>query len=530
MFKPPALNIMKRLLLSLLIFFFVSLAYAGYEKGKTYDITFLHLNDTHGRFWKNSKGEGGFAAVHTLVERIRSEVMGKGGYVFFVHAGDINTGIPESDVQDAEPDIMGLNSIGLSVMSVGNHEFDNSPEVLQKQQLWAKFPFISANILAHGKPLFRESVTYSLDGLRLTFVGFTTEQTVTIGNPDFIKGLKFEPANKYAAKILPRLRNKSDVLVSLTHLGYYPGFSYGTEAPGDETLAKNYKNLDLIIGGHSHTKLDQVVIENGVPVAQAEAYGRYLGRVDLRFKDGKTEVIHSELIPVNLKKKATVDGKETEVYIDKEIIEHPATLAVLEPYQKKGEEGLSVVVGKIDDKFVGEREVVRSKETNLGNFVAYVQMVKTGADVGVMNSGGIRASMEAGNVTYKTLLSVQPFGNTLCVASLNDKELTEYLGVAASKTPGAGGFAQFYGVSFDYRNGKAENIKVNGEPLKSGKEYKIAVNSFIASGGDGYMNLKQHPSFVDTGYVDADVMLEFFKKNPDVRVSDFAPKGQVTRN
>jgi 5'-nucleotidase/UDP-sugar diphosphatase len=118
----------------------------SYEQDTEYQLTILHTNDHHGRFWKNSNGEYGMAARKTLIDQIRAEVEGQGGSVMLLSGGDINTGVPESDLQDAEPDFKGMTMLGYDAMAVGNHEFDNSRDVLMKQKEWADFPFLSANI------------------------------------------------------------------------------------------------------------------------------------------------------------------------------------------------------------------------------------------------------------------------------------------------------------------------------------------------------------------------------------------------
>lgn len=112
----------------------------AWEKDKTYQITILHTNDHHGHFWHNDHGEYGLAAQKTVVDNIRDEVAKNGGSVLLLSGGDINTGVPESDLQDAEPDFKGMNLVGYDAMALGNHEFDNPLEVLRQQEKWATFP------------------------------------------------------------------------------------------------------------------------------------------------------------------------------------------------------------------------------------------------------------------------------------------------------------------------------------------------------------------------------------------------------
>ena len=118
----------------------------AYESGKTYRFTILHTNDHHGRFWPNRNGEYGLAARKTLIDGIRAEVRSAGGDLLLLSGGDINTGVPESDLLDAEPDFRGMSLLGYDAMAVGNHEFDNELAVIRKQQGWSDFPFLAANI------------------------------------------------------------------------------------------------------------------------------------------------------------------------------------------------------------------------------------------------------------------------------------------------------------------------------------------------------------------------------------------------
>ena len=127
-------------------------AVMAYEQGKTYQFTILHTNDTHGHFWPNAKGEYGFPAHKTIVNRVKAEVQQKGGSLILLNAGDFNTGVPESDMQTAEPDIKAMNAMGYEATVLGNHEFDNPLQVLDMQEKWANFPFLSANA---SKPMVK---------------------------------------------------------------------------------------------------------------------------------------------------------------------------------------------------------------------------------------------------------------------------------------------------------------------------------------------------------------------------------------
>ncbi|MCP4296314.1 MAG: bifunctional UDP-sugar hydrolase/5'-nucleotidase [Proteobacteria bacterium] len=517
--------------LILVTFILYSSLLSAYQAGKTYKLTILHTNDHHGRFWKNKRAEYGMAARKTLIDKIRSEVFSDGGFVLLLSGGDINTGVPESDLQNAEPDFKGMSRLGYDAMALGNHEFDNPLSVLREQEMWSNFPFLSANIFIKGtnKRLFRSHVTYSYDGLKVTIVGFTTEDTKIIGNPEYLGGITFKSPVSVAKRLIPNLKKKTDVLLAVTHMGHYKNGNYGGNAPGDITLARSVKGIDAIIGGHSQNPIFEPDMQNGTMILQAYEWGKYVGRLDLEFRDGELTRKNYRLIPVNLTKKVVLNGKKVRKLMEDQIPEDQGMLDFLRPYQEVGQKELQTIVGTVDGVLVGERGKVRNEETNLGNLIAMAQMEKTQSDIGVMNSGGIRANLEAGDISYKDILIVQPFGNTLCTVTFNGDELRDYLEVLANKRKGSGAFAQFTGVDLKLDGERLVEVKVNGRLVMSKGSYKLSLNSYIASGGDGYPNVKKHRTFVNTGYVDADMLKEYVEKHSPLRISEYAPTNDVMR-
>ncbi len=503
-----------------------------WQEDKEYRVTILHTNDHHGRFWQSSRGEYGMAARKTLIDNIREEVALDDGNSLLLSGGDINTGVPESDLQDAEPDFRGMNMLKYDAMALGNHEFDNPLSVLKQQQEWAGFPFLSANITdaKTGKPLFDAYKIFQVNDLKVAVMGLTTDDTVKLGNPEYLEGIKIESPIKVAAKLVPELRKKADIVVAVTHMGHYNNGNYGGNAPGDVTLARTVPGIDVVVGGHSQNPLFQPDEQNGTLILQAHEWGKYVGRLDFVFKNG--DIVWSEyrLIPVNLKKKVkNAEGKTERVFIEEEIAQDPEMLAMLTPFQEKGQEELNVEIGFSNGDFVGERGVVRNQETNLGNLISRAMKEKVNADIGIMNSGGIRDNMEAGVITYKSVLKVQPFGNAISYVDLTAAELTDYLSAVASKQAGTGAFGQFDGVALTLKDGKATNIMVNGQPLDAAKSYRVAINSYVATGGDGYPKVIDHANYVNSGYVDADVLVEYVQNNAPLDIADFAPTGNVKR-
>ncbi|MBT2321409.1 bifunctional UDP-sugar hydrolase/5'-nucleotidase [Variovorax paradoxus] len=499
-------------------------------------LTVLHTNDHHGRFWANADGEYGMAARKTLLDRLRAEVQASGGYTLLLDGGDINTGVPESDLQDAEPDFKGMNLLGYDASAVGNHEFDKPPAVLEKQRRWAGFPLLSANIYRNGQRMFEPYRVFERGGLRIAVMGLTTEDTARMVLPANIAGIEFRKPIDEAAGLLPELRAKADMVIAATHMGHYTDGRSGVNAPGDVEMARATRGLDLIVGGHSQNPVcmlkenqrnDAYVPgtpcapdrQNGTWIVQAHEWGKYVGRADFEVQAGRVELIKYQLIPVNLKR--TVDGKKV-TYTDV-IPEDAGVHAFLQPFQANGQAQLTVPVGEAVGVFDGDRERVRTQSTNLGRLIALAMLDKTGADVALMNSGGVRDSLPEGRITYRDVLKVQPFGNQLTVVRLTGAELLSYLEAAARMTPGAGGFPQTAGVQMLIEGGQLKDAKVDGQAIDPRREYRLAINNFTAAGGDGYPKLIAHPGYLNTGFVDADVLRAYIAGRSPLRAADYAP-------
>jgi len=522
-----------------------------WQEDKAYDLTILHTNDHHGRFWQNRYGEYGMAARKTLIDQIRSEVEGAGGSVLLFSGGDINTGVPESDLQDAEPDFKGMSLIGYDAMALGNHEFDNPLSVLAKQKDWANFPMLSANIYDKktGERLFKPYEIFIKQGVKIAVIGLTTEDTAKIGNPEYISGLDFRDPKVEAAMVIAELekKEKPDLIFAVTHMGHYQDASYGVNAPGDVTLARSLPEgaLDMIIGGHSQEPVcmenlnvananfkpgDDCVPDkqNGTYIVQAHEWGKYVGRADYKFKNGELALVSYRLIPVNLVKKIKVDGKSKRVLIQSEIPQDQKLLAFLTPYQEKGQAELSNKVAEINGKLEGDRNVVRFNQTNLGRLIAKAQKERAKADFGVMNSGGVRDSIAAGDVTYKDVLKVQPFANQIAYVDMKGAEVIDYLNVVATKPIDTGAYAQFYGISMKLGQHGVSQVNIAGKALDLTKTYRFSIPSFNAAGGDGYPNVTGHAGYVNTGFVDAEVLKEYLESNSPINVSDYAPAGEIS--
>lgn len=222
-----------------------------------------------------------------------------------------------------------------------------------------------------------------------------------------------------------------------------------------------------------------------------------------------------------------VNGESQRVFIDQEIPHDKEMVEFLTPYQEKGQEQLNVKIAKSDGKLEGDRNVVRFMQTNLGRLIAESQRERGKADFGVMNSGGVRDSIEAGDITYKDVLKVQPFGNIITYVDMSGKEVMDYLNVVATKPVDSGAYAQFSGISMVVSGDKVSNVMIDGKPLDETKTYRFTVPSYNAAGGDGYPKLTGHPGYVNTGFVDAEVLKEYLQAHSPIEVSKFKPSGQI---
>ncbi|HCH5090907.1 bifunctional UDP-sugar hydrolase/5'-nucleotidase UshA [Vibrio parahaemolyticus] len=516
----------------------------------TYKLTVLHTNDHHGRFWQNKHGEYGMAARKTLIDDLRDEIQAEGGSVLLLSGGDINTGVPESDLQDAEPDFKGMSKIGYDAMALGNHEFDNPLDVLFKQQDWANFPMLSANIYDKktGKRLFQPYAMFNKQGIKIAVIGLTTEDTAKLGNPEFIGQVDFRDPKAEAKELIAELKKTEnpDLIFAVTHMGHYENGNRGINAPGDVALARylNEGDLDMIVGGHSQEPVcmegpnvikknfkpgdecqpDQ---QNGTYIVQAHEWGKYVGRADYEFRNGELSMVSYDLIPVNLKKKINVDGQSQRVFVQDEITQDKAMLDFLRPFQEKGQSQLNVKIAESNGKLEGDRDVVRFQQTNLGRLIATAHMERAKADFAVMNSGGVRDSIEAGDITYKDVLTVQPFGNMVSYVDMSGQEVLDYLNIVATKPVDSGAYAQFAGISMRIENDKVTNVFIGNKQLRLDGRYRFTLPSYNASGGDGYPKIDTHPGYVNTGFTDAEVLKDYLESHSPIDVNEYAPSGEV---
>jgi 5'-nucleotidase/UDP-sugar diphosphatase len=420
--------------------------------------------------------------------------------------------------------------------------------VLRKQRDLAAFPLLSANIYRSGQRMFEPYKLFNLGGLRVAVLGLTTEDTQKMVHPDNIRDLEFHNPIQEAARLIPELRTRADVVIAATHMGHYEDGHHGTQAPGDVEMARAVRGIDLIVGGHSQNPacmqaenvLDRAYVpgmpcvpdrQNGTWIVQAHEWGKYVGRADFEYRRGEFKLVRYALIPVNLKKPVKgADSKDTLITYTPAIAEDRAVLDLLTPFQEFGQKQLMLEVGSTDSRLEGDRAVVRSQPTTLGYLVGLAMIEKTHADFALVNAGGVRDSLPAGKLTYKDILKVHPFGNTVVTVDMSGAQVLSLLQTAAAMTPGSGAFPQLAGVTLAVRAGAVHNVVIQGKPLRPDANYHLVTNNFVASGGDGYPRLTAYPGFVDTGYVDADVLRSYLAKHSPIQAGNYAPGTPIVRN
>ncbi|MBR8660560.1 5'-nucleotidase C-terminal domain-containing protein [Brevibacillus sp. NL20B1] len=443
----------------------------------TTHITIAHTNDTHGHIQEDaSLKEFGFAKIATLLKEWRQE----NENFLLIDAGDTFQGTVFVNQFKGESVVPILNHLGYDVMAAGNHEFDFGYEQLLKLRDMLKYPIISANVFkADGTEFLVPTYKAEIGGKKFAFVGFVAEDTPILTHPDNVKGLTFKNPVEVAKVVVPQLKKEADHVIVVSHVGIEV----------DREIAKNVPGIDLIVGGHSHTPLKTPEVVNGTYIVQDWEYGKSLGRADLYYL-GKELVAFSGGL------------KE----YDESVQADPEVEKLVQEIVSKIDEVMGVVIAKSEVDLDGDRSLVRKKETNVGNLVADIMLERTKAikgheaDVALINGGGIRTQLKAGDITKKDLYTLLPFPNTLTVIEVTGEELKKALENGVSQVEeGAGRFPQISGMSFTYNPKKPAGervveVKVGGQPLDLKKTYKVATNDFIAAGGDGYESFNK-PGF-----------------------------------
>ncbi|SFJ53655.1 5'-nucleotidase [Phyllobacterium sp. CL33Tsu] len=469
-----------------------------------YTLNILHINDQHSRIEpinkydstcsaeETAKNEcfGGIARVKAKIDERRAALSKDGGNVIVLDAGDEFQGSLFYTTYKGDDTAEFMNQMGFDAMALGNHEFDDKPESLAKFLEKVKFPVISSNTeAAPDSPIagkFKPYLIKEIGGQKIGIISALTTDTAEISSPG--QSVKFANEAETLRKVVDTLNGEGvNKIIALNHDGYLR----------DKELAAQVDGIDVIVGGHSHTLLSNTDPEaigpyptlvkspsgRDVPIVQAKSYSKYLGELKVTFDD-EGNVIKSEGAPILLDSTVTPD---------------PAFAARIKELAQPIEELKSRKVGESTGVIEAAREVCRARECSMGNLVADAMLdrVKSqGVTIAIINGGGLRASIDAGDVTMGEVLTVLPFQNTLATFQLRGSDVVAALENGVSQIDqGAGRFPQVAGLKYTFDISKPVGSRISDiavmqgdsfRPLDPGATYGVVSNNYMRAGGDGY--------------------------------------------
>ena len=468
---------------------------------QTASLTILHTNDTHGHLLPFSAPEaarqeieglpadrtvGGIARRAALVERVRRDVRARGGVVWLVDAGDYSDGSPFSITYKGEADVAAMNAAGYDLGTLGNHELNYPAEHTRRLISLTKYQLLCANLTDRttGRSLLPAWTVRRVGPVRVGVFGLITREAASYpaGKEAFSVGDEVEAARR----VVGDLRGKVDVLVLLSHGGDRM----------DEELARAVPEIDVIVGGHSHSRLasgrfvarseDLLVSDvNGTVIVQADHWGGELGRLDLLFvRDdrGRWQVdrYRSRLIPVT-----------------SDIPEHPAVAAVVGQYWEPIAKTYGEVVGRADGEFSS-----RGDDAAEYNLMADAVREEFQADFDLENMGGVRAPLLRGPITRGDLATMDPFDNTVVRFEATGRQIREVL---ARHAPAVSG------LRYRIEGGQVVEASIGGVALEDDRAYRGVTNSYFAG-----FALKGIP-YEDTGRARLETLAAYIRRHGTIR-------------
>jgi len=491
---------------------------------KVYEITILHTNDFHARFRPiskydnncsakdNAKGKcfGGTARLITAIEDARS----RHSNTILLDGGDQFQGTLFYNLYKGKVAAEMMNKLGYDGMAVGNHEFDDGPDTLRAFMDSVTFPVLMANANVHMEPELKgklqKSTTLYRNNQKIGLIGINTEKTAELSSPgdnviftDAVAAVQAEVDFLTEAGV-----NK---IILMSHSSYAI----------DKMIAANTTGVDVIVGGHDNTYLSNVsdrakgpypTVVNGTQIVQAYAYGKFLGELSVLF-DEAGNVIYATGEPI------TIDGS---------VNENSQIVARLDELEEPINALKETIVGTVSSPLTGDRAVCRIQECDMGNMIADAMrgaVIDKGYTIALQNSGGIRASLDAGEVTLGEIMTILPFQNTLSTFKVTGQQLLTAIENGVSEVEdNAGRFPQVSGMRYTFdlakpaNEGRVTSIEIDEDgswkPLDLNKIYGMVSNNFIRGGGDGYKVFRSASEIYDFGPDLADVVANYIKANP----------------
>ncbi|KIN73620.1 bifunctional metallophosphatase/5'-nucleotidase [Sulfitobacter guttiformis] len=483
-----------------------------------YSLTILHTNDFHARFEPISKYDGPcgaedntagecFGGTARLVTAIK-DARARSNNSILVDGGDQFQGTLFYSYYKGQMAAEMMNKLGYDGMTVGNHEFDDGPEVLASFLTAASFPILMSNADVSAEPLLAnrlaKSIVIERGGEKIGLIGLTPEDTHELASPG--DNVTFsDPVAAVQGEVDKMTAEGVNKIIVLSHSSYAI----------DQKVAAETTGVDVIVGGHSNTFLSNTdenaegpypTMVGTTAIVQAYAYGKYLGELNVTFDD---------------------EGNLTEatgepVLIDASVVEDDDTVARIAEMAKPLDEIRNKVVADTAEVIGGDRAVCRSQECSMGNLIADAMLARVadqGIDVAIQNSGGIRASINSGQVTMGDVLTVLPFQNTLSTFQVSGAVLVEALENSVSQLEeGAGRFLQVAGMSYAFDvtaavGSRVSDVMIAGAPIDLEKVYGVVSNDYVRNGGDGFAMFKMAENAYDFGPDLADVTAQYLAAN-----------------
>ena len=473
-------------------------------------VVILHTNDMHGRIMSSGSQVGLYQ-----VSGLKNHLEAAGAYVLVLDAGDTLHGLPVATIRQGMDIVEIMNAVGFDAMAPGNHDFNYGQDRLHELGQAMDFPILAANVVgADGEPVFGDHIILERGGLSIGIFGLATQDTPIRTNPRNVEGLSFTNPLVAAQQQVELLQEAgADVIVALSHVGID---EYTTITA--DIIASQVEGIDIFIDGHSH-----VAIAQSVPQREDITLAP-LGDTVFASTDGHMAQVG--VIVIN-------DGEISSTLLDPdaEIPSDEVVEAMISGLVAAQDAVLSEVVGHTDVFLDGERENVRTVETNMGNLATDAILAETGADLVITNGGGIRDSIQAGPITRGDLVTVFPFGNYVVTLEVSGASILEALEHSVSSYPAeSGGFLQVSGLKFTF-NPEAEagarvtGAAIGGEALDPEEMYVLATNNFLADGGDGYSMLVGY-TMVGMFSSLEQVLIQYIQGNPEL-VSAAAVEGRI---
>lgn len=474
-------------------------AWASVQKDGVH-ITIMHTNDIHARVL-NTDDQGKTIGQEWIAGAIWEQKAADED-TLALDAGDTFHGLPMINLSQGGNMAMLLNLSGYDAMTPGNHDFNFGTGRLLELAGMLNFPVVSANVYDKEKThyLFRPYKSFILNGVKVAVVGLTTPETAYKTNPRNVAEVLFDDPIATAKALMPKLRAEHDVVIGLMHIGV----DKSSDVTSDR-IAKAVPGFDVIIDGHSHTTLPKGMKVGKTLICQTGCHGYDLGKVELVVKDHKLRKVKASLLDRPAVEKL---AQKPDAGVEQALIEIKA----------QAEQEFQKVVAESPRELTAEREIVRTREAELGNLAADALRHATGADIGIINGGSLRKNLPQGQVTEGDILSIFPFANMVKKVELDGKAVQAMLEHSVEYLPATfGGYLDVSGLTFELNpkakpGSRVSNVLVQGSPLDLNKKYSVAVNDFTAAGGDDYTMFKSAKLLEDCGNLE-DIFVQYLREN-----------------